>query len=72
MGHGTGENDTVYTFGGALNGKGVHNWHCLSCPWKHQEVGGRIEQNRGQYKANRHRCYDSSRDPQKNRKDIHG
>ena len=69
---GTGENYTVYTSGGQINSKGVHNWHCLSCPWTHTEMGGRKEQNRGQRKANKHRCYDSSKDPQSGRKDTNG
>jgi len=65
-------NDTVYTSGGEFNGRGVHKWHCLSCPWTHQEVGGRKEQNAGQRKAEAHRCYDSSKDAQAGRRDIYG
>ena len=66
----TGSNYTQYTHGGVVNGKAVHNWHCLTCPWTHTEVGGRKEQNMGQRKADRHACYDSSKDAQKGRKDL--
>jgi len=67
MGH---SNNTVYTNGGEFNGRGVHKWHCLDCSWNHQEVGGRKEQNRGQRKAESHKCYSSANDSWSNRKDL--
>jgi len=63
-------NHTYYERGGVVNGKASHNWHCLSCPWTQTVVGGRKEQNAGQRKADRHQCYDSSKDAQKDRKDL--
>jgi hypothetical protein len=63
-------NDTVYTKAGVVNGKGLHKWHCLSCPWTHTEMGGRKEQTRGQNKAENHRCYNSDNDSWKQRKDL--
>jgi hypothetical protein len=65
-------NDTIYTHGGELNGKGLHKWHCLSCPWTQTALGGSKEQNVGQRKAEAHRCYDSSKDAQARRRDIYG
>lgn len=63
-------NDTIYTYGGELNGQGLHKWHCLSCPWTHTELGGRKNQNRGQAKAEAHKCYDSSKDLWSGRRDL--
>jgi hypothetical protein len=67
MGH---SNNTVYTGGGELNGRGFHKWHCLDCSWTHSELGGRKEQDRGQRKANSHRCYNYANDSWSNRKDL--
>ena len=63
-------NLTNYKYNGSVNGKGSHSWSCLGCSWSHSEIGGRKEQNRGQRKANKHSCYDSSKDSWSGRKDL--
>jgi len=65
-------NYTNYKFNGPINGLGSHSWSCLGCNWTHSELGGRKEQNRGQRKADSHKCYNSANDAQAGRKDIYG
>jgi hypothetical protein len=63
-------NFTNYKFNGPVNGLGSHSWNCLGCNWTHSVLGGRLEQNRGQRKADSHACYNSSNDSWKQRKDL--
>jgi len=67
-------NNTNYTYKGTreINGQkfGVHGWSCLDCPWQIEKVGGPKEMNAGTREANKHQCYDSSKDSWSNRRDL--
>ena len=63
-------NLTNYKRDGVVNGKAVHSWQCMGCPWHATRIGGVKAKNSGQGEADRHQCYDSSKDAQKGRKDL--
>jgi hypothetical protein len=68
-------NFTNYSREGQVNGKAVHVWTCngadgMSCGWHATRIGGQQAINSGAAEAQRHQCYDSSKDSWSDRKDL--
>jgi len=53
-----------------INGKSIHKWTCMGCPWTHTEIGGRQALRHGNIKSMYHKCYNSEDDAQSERKDL--